>query len=326
MKSRARISLIAFAMIFGVLNGGAALAQGFPNKPVTIVVPFAAGSPTDAAARAFAIDFGVALNTPVVIDNRPGAAQSIAGALVARAPADGYTLMFANLPAVVPPSIQAKLTYMGIRDFSPVSDVMTIRYVLAVASSVPASNLKEFIALLKANPDKYSFGSSGLASPTHLVAEMFNSRIGVKPLHVPYKGANQIQLDLISDRVSYGFLPTGVMEFVHGGKLKALGVASETRDATYTELSTMSEAGLPGFTASIRFVLVAPKQTPVDVIAKLNTAANKVIASEAFYPKVKSIGGVVVSKPATPAQVGTTIANDEAHWADVVKKAEIVLE
>eukprot|EP01031_Cornospumella_fuschlensis_P007296 gene7296-biopygen6120 len=110
MKSRARISLIASAMIFGVLTGSAALAQGFPNKAVTIVVPFAAGSPTDAAARAFAVDFGVALNTPVVIDNRPGAAQSIAGAMVARAPADGYTLMFANLPAVVPPSIQAKLT------------------------------------------------------------------------------------------------------------------------------------------------------------------------------------------------------------------------
>lgn len=326
MKSRARIPLIASALMFGVLAGSAALAQGFPNKAVTIVVPFAAGSPTDAAARAFAVDFGTALNTPIVIDNRPGAAQSIAGAMVARAPADGYTLMFANLPAVVPPSIQAKLPYVGIRDFSPVSDVMTIRYVLAVASSVPANNLKDFIALLKANPEKYSFGSSGLASPTHLVAEMFNSRIGVKPLHVPYKGANQIQLDLISDRVSYGFLPTGVMEFVQGGKLKAFGVASEVRDVTYPALPTMSEAGLPGFSASIRFVLVAPRQTPADVAAKLNAAANKVIASEAFYPKVKSIGGVVVSRPATPAQVGTTITNDEAHWADVVKKAEIVLE
>lgn len=325
MKSRALISLVA-AMVFGFLACGAALAQGFPNRPVTIVVPFAAGSPTDAAARAFAVDFGEALNAAIVIDNRPGAAQSIAGAAVAHARADGYTLLFANLPAVVPPSIQAGLPYVGIRDFAPISDIMTIRYVLAASPNVPASNLREFVALLKADPAKYSFGSSGLASPTQLVAEMFNNRIGVKPLHVPYKGANQIQLDLISDRVTYGFLPTGAMEFVRTGKLKSFGVASDIRDATYPELPTMSEAGLPGFTASIRFVLVAPKQTPADVVAKLNAAANKVIANEAFYPKVKAIGGVQISRPATPAQVGATISNDEAHWADVVKKAGIVLE
>jgi tripartite-type tricarboxylate transporter receptor subunit TctC len=313
-------------MIVGVLPGGAALAQGFPNKPVTIVVPFAAGSPTDAAARAFAVEFSEALSTPVVIDNRPGVAQSIAGAAVARARADGYTLLFANLPAVVPPSIQSGLPYVGIRDFAPISDIMTICYVLAASPNVPANNLKEFIALLKADPGKYSFGSSGLASPTQLVAEMFNNRIGVKPIHVPYKGANQIQLDLISDRVTYGFLPTGAMEFVRTGKLKSFGLASDTRDVSYPELPTMSEAGLPGFTVSIRFVLVAPKQTPADVAGKLNAAANKVISNDTFYPKVKSIGGVQISKPATPAQVGTTIKNDEAHWADVVKKAEIVLE
>ena len=304
----------------------AALAQGFPSKPVTIVVPFVAGSPTDVAARAFAVDFGLALNTPVVVDNRPGVGQSIAGTYVSRAPADGYTLLFANLPAVVPPSIQAKLPYTGLRDFAPVSDILTIGFVLVTSPAVPATNLKEFIALLKADPAKYSYGSSGISSPIHLMAEMFNSQIGVKTLHVPYKGGNQVQLDLMSDRVTYAFLPTGSMEFVRGGKLKGFGVASEKRDTVFTELPTMGEAGLPGFTATVKFVLVGPKQTPADVLGKLNAAANKVIASEAFYAKVKSVGGVEMSRPATPAQIGAQIAEEEAKWDAVVKKAEIQLE
>lgn len=303
-----------------------ALAQSFPTKPITLVVPFAAGSPTDVAARAFAEDFGAALSTPVLIDNRPGAAQSIAGTLVARAPADGYTLLFANLPAVVPPSIQAKLPYNGIRDFAPVANVLSFGFVLFTSPSVPARNLQEFIALLKANPDKYSFGSGGVASPPHVIGEMFNSQIGVKTLHVPYRGANQVFVEMMADRVQYAFLPTGGMEFVRGGKLKSIGLASERRDVDFPELPTISEGGLSTFSARAKFVLVAPKQTAPDVISKLNAASNKVLSGTTFYPKVKSIGGVEVAAPATPAQVGAAITDEEARWDSVIKKAGIVLE
>ncbi|VTU15087.1 Argininosuccinate lyase [Variovorax sp. SRS16] len=303
-----------------------ALAQGFPARPITIVVPFVAGSPTDVAARAFAAEFSQTLNSPVIVDNKPGANQTIAGAYVARAAPDGYTLFFANLPAVVPPSILANLPYKGIRDFAPVSDIMTIGFVLVTAPGVPATTLQEFVALLKADPAKYSYGSSGISTPIHLMAEMFNKEIGVKTLHVPYKGGNQVQMDLISDRVTYAFLPTGSMDYVRAGKLKGLGLASAKRDPAYPELPTMDEAGLRNFRATVRFVLVAPRQTPPDVVGKLNTAANKVIASEAFYTRVKSVGGVEMSHPATPAQVGARIAEDEARWDAVVKKAEIQLE
>ncbi|VTU22538.1 Bug family tripartite tricarboxylate transporter substrate binding protein [Variovorax sp. PBL-E5] len=303
-----------------------ALAQGFPARPITIVVPFVAGSPTDVAARAFAAEFSQTLNSPVIVDNKPGANQTIAGAYVARAAPDGYTLFFANLPAVVPPSILANLPYKGIRDFAPVSDIMTIGFVLVTAPDVPATTLQEFVALLKADPAKYSYGSSGISTPIHLMAEMFNKEIGVKTLHVPYKGGNQVQMDLISDRVTYAFLPTGSMDYVRAGKLKGLGLASAKRDPAYPELPTMDEAGLRNFRATVRFVLVAPRQTPPDVVGKLNAAANKVIASEAFYTRVKSVGGVEMSHPATPAQVGARIAEDEARWDAVVKKAEIQLE
>ncbi|CAN5266483.1 tripartite tricarboxylate transporter substrate binding protein [soil metagenome] len=303
-----------------------ALAQGFPSRPVTIVVPFVAGSPTDVAARSFANDFGLALNTPVVIDNRPGANQTIAGAYVTRAPADGYTLFFANLPAVVAPSLQAQLPYHGIRDFAPVSEILTLGFMLVTAPSVPATNLREFIAMLKADPAKYSYGSSGISTPIHLMAEMFNKEIGVKTLHVPYKGGNQVQLDLISDRITYAFLPTNSMDFVRSGKLKGFGFASDKRDPGYPELPTMNEAGLPGFKAAVKFVLVAPKRTPADVVAKLNGAANQVIASDGFYNKVKTLGGIEMSQPATPAQVGARIVEEEARWDALVKKADIQLE
>ena len=309
-----------------LLGPTSAMAQAFPAKALTLVVPFAPGSPTDLAARAFGEELGATLHTTVIIDNRPGAAQSIAGTLVARAPADGHTLLFANLPAIVPPGLQAKLPYVGIRDFAPVANVMSFGFVLFTAPSVPARTLKEFVALLKAEPTKYTFGSGGVASPPHVIAEMFNSQVGVQALHVPFRGANQVFTELMADRVSYAFLPTGGMEFVRAGKLKSLGVASERRDVDVPDLPTIGEAGVSGFVARAKFVLVAPKQTPSDVIAKLNAASNKVLTGTTFYPKVKSIGGVEVPAPATPAQVGTLIAEDEARWDAVVKKAGIALE
>ncbi len=301
-------------------------AQGFPSKPITIVVPFVAGSPTDAAARAFANDFGVVLNTPVVVDNRPGANQTIAGSFVSRASPDGYTLFFANLPAVVAPLVQAKLPYNGISSLTAVSEVLTLGFMLVTSPNIPAANLKEFITMLKADPSKYSYGSSGVGTPIHLMAEMFNRDIGVKTLHIPYKGGNQVQLDLISDRLTYAFLPTGSMEYVRAGKLKGFGFASDKRDPSYPELPTMEEAGLKNFKVAVKFVLVGPKQIPAGVVTKLNDAANKVIASESFYNKVKTLGGVEMSSPATPAQVGLRIVAEEKKWNSLVKEANIQLE
>ncbi|RYZ01071.1 MAG: hypothetical protein EOO24_15575, partial [Comamonadaceae bacterium] len=231
-----------------------------------------------------------------------------------------------NLPAIVPPSLQAKLSYVGIRDFAPIANVLSFGFVLFTSPQIPARNLQEFVALLKADPDKYSFGSGGVASPPHVIGEMFNSQIGVKTLHVPYKGANQVLLELVADRVSYAFLPTGGMEFVRAGKMKSMGVASPRRDPEFPELSTITEAGVSGFNARAKFVLVAPRQTPADIVARLNAAANKVLAGSTFHAKVKSIGGVEVSPPATSAQAGALIAEEEARWDAVIKKAGIVLE
>ena len=227
---------------------------------------------------------------------------------------------------MAPPSLLSKLPYTALHDFTPVSDILTIGFILVTSPSVPATNLKEFVAMLKADPSKYSYGSSGISTPIHLMAEMFNKEIGVKMLHVPYKGGNQVQLDLVSDRVTYAFLPTGSMEFVRSGKLKSFGLASDKRDPAYPELPTLEEGGLRNFKATVNFVLVGPKQMTAEGLTKLNAAANRVIASEAFYSKVKSVGGVEMSKPQTPAQVGAHIATEEARWDALVKAADIQLE
>jgi tripartite-type tricarboxylate transporter receptor subunit TctC len=324
--SRNRFLRIAGTALAALAFAGPTMAEGFPSRPVTIVVPFVAGSPTDVAARAFAVDYAEALGTSVIVENRPGANQTIAGTYVARATPDGYTLFFANLPAVVPPSILSSLPYKGIRDFAPVSDIMTIGFILVTAPDVKARTLQDFIAMLKADPEKYSYGSSGISTPIHLMAEMFNKEIGVKTLHVPYKGGNQVQMDLMSDRLTYAFLPTGSMDYVRSGKLKTFGVASEKRDPDYPDLPTLDEGGMRNFKATVRFVLVAPKKTPAEVVDKLNAAANKVIGSEAFFNRVRPVGGVVLSKPATPAQVGARIAEEEGSWDALVKKADIQLE
>lgn len=319
--------IAALSVVFLVACGTrAARADTFPNRTITIVVPFTAGSPTDVVARAFAADLSEDLGNAVIVENRPGANQVIAGSYVWRAKPDGYTLYFVNIPAIVPPSIQANLPYHGVSDFAGVSDVLKIGFMLVTAPNVPATNLKEFIAMLRADPSKYSFGSSGIATTIHLVAEIFNNTIGVKVTHVPYKGGNQVQLDLLSSRITYAFLPTGSMDYVRVGKLKGFAYAAAKRDPAYPELPTMEEAGLPNFKATVDFVLVAPKQTPADVIARLNGSANKILAGDKFYNQVKSLGGVQVSQPASPAQVKAYINSEEARWNDLVNTANIKLE
>jgi len=318
-------------MLLPVLVGSCALSAAhattdFPKRPISIVVPYAAGSPTDVVARAFASDFSTLLKTPVVVENRPGANQTIAASYVARAEPDGYTLLFPVIPAVVPPSLRQQLPYKSYSDFSAVGNVMTNGYILAVAPEIPANNLQEFIALLRANPGKYSYGSSGVASALHLMGEMFNKAAGVDAIHVPYKGANQVQLDLMSNRISYAFLTINAMDYVRDGRIKTFGIASDHRDADYPELPTLEEGGLKHFKVWVSFYLAAPKATPRDVVLKLNAAANAAIVKPEMYEKLKALGGITMMKPASPEQIDKEIADEARTWDQLVKEADIQLE
>ena len=315
------LSSLACVVAFSV-----AYAQPYPSRPITLVVAFAAGSLSDTVARHLANDLTAVLKQTVVVENKPGGSQTIAGSYVARARPDGYTLYMANMPAVVAPSIQASLPYQGVRDFAPVTSVVSVKLVLYVAPSLPARNLNEFIALARANPGKYTYGSSGVATPIHLVGEMFNGQMGASTVHIPYKGSNEVLQALVSNQITFGFLGFDGMQFVRNGQLKTLGIATSKRDTSAPDVPTLEEAGLPGFRAGVDFVVVAPKGTPAEVVARLNEAISQVTASETFSGRIKQIGGMEIAAPATPAQTGAYIASQEAKWDAIVKAANIKLE
>jgi tripartite-type tricarboxylate transporter receptor subunit TctC len=328
MKKLTRYWRVALAALPILFTSPYLLAQpdSFPNKPLTIVVPYAAGSAADIGARALAIDMAEILKQPVVVENRTGGNQVVAASYVARAPANGYTMYFALLPSVTAPAIQAKLPYRGMIDFAPVAKVLTIAGFLGVSNDVPANNLKEFIAVLKANPDKYTYGSSGIGSPIHLFNEMFNKEIGAKAVHVPYQSGQLVLMDIVAGRINYGFVPVSAMDFVAQGKLKSMGLPLMQRDSAYPNMPTLDESGMKGFTAALTYTVVTTKGTPPDVIAKLNSTINTVIASDSFARKVKPMGGVEISRPQTPAQTGEFILREEERWNGLVKSANIQLQ
>lgn len=318
-------SFRALHIILGCVLTTMSQAQSLSEKPVTVVVPFQAGSPTDLVARALGEDLSQVLGTPVIVDNRPGASQTVAGALVARASANGHTLLLANLPAVVAPSIQANLPYAGIRDFAPIAHVADVSVMLVTAPGVPATNVKELAELLRREPDKYPFFSSGIGSPIHMLTEMLNMRVGARTVHVPYKGVPSILPDLMSGQVAYGFLQLGAMEHVRVGKIKALALVATHREPLYPELPTMAEAGMPDFTNAVALMLVAPRGTPAAIVARLNAETNKIMSTEKFSRRLRGIG-LTVGKSLTPAQTAEFVQTEESRWETLLKSANIKLE
>jgi hypothetical protein len=313
-------------------GAGASSADTFPSKPITLVVPFGPGSVADIVGRVYANDLSTVLNTPVVVDNRPGANQTVAGPYVYRAKPDGYTLFMPALPIAVLPSMQGKLPYAGVRSFTPIADMLKLGFVMVAAPSVQAQNLQEFMALVRKDPTKHSFGSAGLSTALHLYGEMFNKELGVKTLHVPYKGGtNEVMVDLIANRITFAFVPSGAMEFVRSGRVKAFGLVADRRDAAYPDLPTMEEAGMLGFKTTTdapaaHLFIVGPPQMPADIQKKLNEASNMVLSNPAFPGKVRAVGIVGMSPQGNPAQVAAAISTGEARWDALIKGANIPLE
>ena len=314
------------ALVAGGFCSPVVHAQNFPDKPITIIVPFAPGSRTDQVARAVGDELGRLLKQPVIVDNKSGANQVVGDAYVARARPDGYTLLMVTLPSVTAPSIQKTLPFASLTDFAPVATLVKGTGMLVVGADVPASNLKEFVTLLKANPGKYSYGSGGMGSPMHLVIEQFSSDSGTSSINVPYKSVASVLQEILAGHVTYGYVTMGAMEFVRSGKLKVLGVTGMKRNPAYPDIPTLNEAGLKGFEYAATYALVAPKGTPAAVIERLNSAANMALGSPGFNARMKPSDGVEVSAPMTPAQTGALIANEEAHWNTLVKTRNIQLE
>ena len=313
----------AAALAFG---GAARAADDFPNRPITLVVPLQAGTLGDLVARALGDELGGILKQPVVVENKPSASQVVASNFLARSQPNGYTLMVSAMPNVIAPSVLKNQNFASNADFAAVSHVLWIPTVLAVSPAVPAKDLKEFIALLKANPGKYMFGSAGVGTPMHMYLEMFNRTAGTQAVHVPYKTLQLIIPDVSNNVVQFSLLPFSMMQFAQQGKMKVLGTTGRTRDPAYPDVPTLSEQGLAGFEGLINYLVVAPKGTPPEVVGKLNAAINVVLARESFANKFKSFGGITIPKPHTAAQAAEVLKKEDERFLPLVREGKIPLE
>ncbi|HEY4998767.1 MAG TPA: tripartite tricarboxylate transporter substrate binding protein, partial [Usitatibacter sp.] len=296
----------------------AASAQGYPNKPVKIIVPFAAGGPADIYARFIGEKLQAAMGQPFVVEDRPGGGAIVGTDAVAKSPPDGYTLLMMSNTHTVNESLFATKPYVLMRDLVPVAPVNYSDLVLVVHPSVPVSNLREFIALAKAKPGTLNYASSGPGTPYHMAGELFKSMAGVNIVHVPYKGSSGARTDILGGQVQMMFdAITTMAPNVRAGKLKALGTSGKVRSSVLPDVPTVSEAGVPGYEAVIWLGIMAPAGTPRAIIDKLNAEITKAANAPEMKEQWAKQGAVSMSM--TPDEFGHYIREDIEKWARVVK-------
>ena len=299
---------------------GVASAQEYPSRPIRIIVPFTPGAGTDIVGRAIAVSLNEAWKQSVVVDNRPGAGGTIAGELVARASADGYTLMLGNVSTLaIAPALNPKLPYSPLRDFAPITLITTSENVLVLHPSVPATSMREFIAFAKANPRKLNYGSSGNGTTSHLGGAMFASMTGTEMTHVPYKGSGPMLTDLLAGQLQLSFssVPTA-LPHIKSGRLRALAVTLLARSSVLPDLPTVQEAaGLKGFEISLWQGIVAPAATPRAIVMKLNQQIVGSLRTSEMKAKLTVQGLESVGN--TPEQFGAYIRDEIAKWTKVVQ-------
>ncbi|MEJ8854455.1 tripartite tricarboxylate transporter substrate binding protein [Variovorax robiniae] len=322
-----RRTLIAAVATTLLASSGLAFAQdAYPSKPIKIIVGFAPGGSADISARLMAEKLGTELKQPIIVENRAGAGGNIGAEAVARAPADGYTLLMASTAQIViNPALYPKMSFNPVKDLAPVSLVQNEANLMVATPGIGVKNLAEFITYAKTHPDKVTFASPGNGSPAHLAGELMNQMAGLKMVHVPYKGTAPAITDLLAGNVTVAIdnMPA-YMPHVKAGKLNALAVASERRTAAAPDIPTVSEAGLPGYVVTAWKGLMAPAGTPRPVIDKLHAAVVKVLAMPDVQKRMIDLG----AEPAgtTPEQFGQFIQAETRKWSALVKSTGAVLE
>ena len=301
------------------LGASAALAQAYPTKPVTIVVPWPAGGPSDIAARPLAKGLGDELKQSFVIDNRGGAGGNIGTSLVTKAAPDGYTLLVtSSAPIVINPSLYKEMPFDPPKDLQPITNLLRVPLILTVHPSVPAKNLAELIAYVKAQNGKAQFASSGNGTPQHLTAELFRATAKLDMVHVPYKGSAPAITDLIGGHVPIMFdSAIAILPHIKSGKVRAIAITSAKRSAILPDVPTFDESGMKGFESYAWYGFFAPAKTPKDVVAKLNAAAIKVMKQPEWQKILADTGSEYVGD--TPEQFAAFTRAEAAKWAKVVK-------
>jgi len=303
----------------------AAVAQTYPNHPVKIMVGANAGGGTDIIARMLGDKFQAAMGQPFIVENKPGASNTIAADATAKAAPDGYTLLVAtNTGQAIAPHL-IKLGFDTNKDLVPVALIVVVPNVLVVSPSVPAGNVRDLIALVKANPDKFAYGSSGVGSTQHLAGEAFNLAAGTKAVHVPYKGSAQALADLVGGQIQLDFDTTSsAMAFIKSGKVKALAVMSPKRTPELPDVPTLTEAGLPGVEMTTWYGLFVTAGTPKPVIDKLYAETMKAIKDPEVARKLAGLGGEPGS--ASQAEFAALVKSDYDRFGKLIKDANVKLE
>ncbi|HFL5746981.1 TPA: Bug family tripartite tricarboxylate transporter substrate binding protein [Stenotrophomonas maltophilia] len=298
-----------------------ALAQNFPTKPITIIVPFSAGGTTDILARIVGQGLTTELGQSVVVDNKPGAGGNIGGSLAAKAAADGYTLFMGTVGThAINQSLYKKMPFDPVKDFAPLSRVATVPNLLVAHPSQPFKTVKEMIAYAKANPGKITYGSPGSGASPHVSGELFKSMTGTDLLHIPYKGSAPAMTDLLGGQTSVMFdnMPSAI-QHVRSGKLRPIAVTTAKRSPELPDVPTIAEAGVPGYEATSWFGMFAPAGTPKPVLDKLHAALIKVLNQADVKKKIAEQGGDVVAE--TPEQFAAFIKAESVKWGKVVKES-----
>jgi len=322
MKLLHRVLCLAVCL----LPAAQAASQAFPSKPIRIVVPFSAGGPTDITARLIGPRMTELLGQPIVIDNRAGATGIIGAELVAKSPADGYTLLFGTASVVAINMVTySKLPYDTLRDFLPLSPIMTTSTILVVHPSVPAKSLKELVALAKARPGEITLGSAGTGGTLHLPIEMLMKSAGVKLTHVPYKGAAPAVIDVVGGQLTGMFVDLPVISpYVKACRVRPLAMASPKRSPYFPDVPTTKEAGYNDVELQNYYALFLPIKTPRDVVAKLHDAVVKTVNTPAVRDKLIETGADPLTM--TPDEFTRFVRADIAMWDKVVKAAGVKVD
>ena len=314
----------AIALTFSVV-GASAMAQAWPNKPISLVVPFPPGGTTDVLARALGERLSQSLGQPVIVESRPGAGATLGADYVAKAKPDGYTLLVGAVHHTIASSVYKKLPYDFQKDFAPITEIALVPNVLVVNASTPAKTVAELVALAKAQPAKLNYGSNGNGTAQHLIGTQFQNLTGTEVIHIPYKGSGPLATDLLGGQITMSFdTVTPVLQHVKSGKLRALAVTTAKRSSALPDVPTLDEAGLKGFNIGTWFGVLAPVATPKDIVARLNAEMVKVIQSPEFRKRMDEIGAEPIGN--TSEQMAEQIKGETEKFAKLVKDAKVTIE
>jgi tripartite-type tricarboxylate transporter receptor subunit TctC len=315
------VSLAALFAVFALACGGADAQDRYPSKPVRMVVSFSAGGPTDTVARVMSARMAELLGQQFVVENRVGAGGNIGADMVAKSPADGYTLLMATVSThAINPGLYKKMPYDPVRDFAPLGRVGVTPTLLGVHPSVPATDIKSLVALVKENPGKYTYGSSGMGSILHLCGEQFKAAAGgLNIVHVPYRGSAPMMGDLVAGQISMAFdaTPTALPQ-AQAGAIRAVGAGMAERMRALPDLPTLQEQGLKGFECYTWNAILAPAGTPAPIVAQLNEAINKSLADPAVFKRLQE-AGIDPTPGSTPEQAADFVKAELAKWIPIIK-------